>query len=186
MDDECRVLSADTLLVSLRPSLLPPPPPLPRRSSSVAPSPMTGLYACRATFGMPTLPDGLVRAGITPVGVELAREVLILHPQAGRPTRRSGPGNRHRRECEVGRLGARRLRRPGRGGERGPLRLGPAAVNGDCYCEGWMLLLRPDAAGLGGRSSPPAPAWRPPMRPGWKGQASRAAAGPDAGLRSAS
>ena len=89
--------------------------------------------------------DGLVRAGITPVGVGLAREVLIFTPKrAGRHF------EKHRAIATVESakwVGSVRAAFAGRvEAVNAPLVARAAAVNADCYGAGWMLLLRPDAA----------------------------------------
>ena len=89
--------------------------------------------------------DGLVRAGITPVGVDLAREVLIFTPKrAGRPFAK------HRAIATVESakwVGSVRSAFAGRvEAVNDALVARAAAVNADCYGAGWMLLLRPDAA----------------------------------------
>lgn len=88
---------------------------------------------------------GLVRAGITPVAVALAREVVIFTPKrvghafvAGRAiaTVESAKWVGSVRAGFAGRIEA----------VNEALAARAAPVNGDCYGEGWMALLRPDAA----------------------------------------
>ena len=86
--------------------------------------------------------DGLVRAGITPVGVALAREVLIFTPK------------RVGRDFEAGRgiatiesakwVGSVRAAFAGRVEAVNTALLARAApINRDCYGAGWLMLLRP-------------------------------------------
>ena len=102
------------------------------------------LYDVRGMSGTPRPPGGLVRAGITPVGVALAREVLIFTPKrVGRPVE----AGRAMATVESAKwVGSVRAAFAGRvEAVNAALADGAAAVNRDCYGEGWMLLLRPDA-----------------------------------------
>lgn len=86
--------------------------------------------------------EGLARLGITPVGVALAREVLIFTPKRiGKP-------------FEAGRAVATVESAKWVGSVRAAfagtveainevLVTQAASVNGDCYGEGWMLMVRP-------------------------------------------
>jgi len=90
------------------------------------------------------LPDGLVRAGITPVGVALAREVLIFTPKrVGRPVE----AGRAMATVESAKwVGSVRAGFAARVEAVNPaLAQGAAVVNRDCYGDGWMLVLRPEA-----------------------------------------
>lgn len=98
--------------------------------------------------------DGLVRAGITPVGVALAREVLIFTPK------------RVGREVAAGRAMATVESAKWVGSVRAAFAARVAAVNAelaarasvvnrDCYGAGWMLLLAPQV-----------PDWRAGLVPG--------------------
>jgi glycine cleavage system H protein len=88
------------------------------------------------------LPDGLVRAGITPVGVALAREVLIFTPKrVGRPVEAGRAMATVESAKWVGSVRAGFAARVEAVNEA--LARGAAVVNRDCYGEGWMLVLRP-------------------------------------------
>ena len=90
-------------------------------------------------------PGGLVRAGITPVGVALAREVLIFTPKrVGRPVEAGRAMATVESAKWVGSVRAGFAARVEAVNEA--LARGAAAVNRDCYGEGWLMLLRPDAA----------------------------------------
>lgn len=87
---------------------------------------------------------GLVRAGITPVGVGLAREVLIFTP--GRVGRRFAAGRSIATIESAKWVGSVRAAFPGRiEAVNEALVTRASTVNRDCYGEGWMALLRPDA-----------------------------------------
>jgi glycine cleavage system H protein len=88
--------------------------------------------------------DGLVRAGITPVGVALAREVLIFTPKR---VGRSFEKDRAIATVESAKwVGSVRAAFAGRvEAVNEALVARAAAVNTDCYGEGWMALLRPAA-----------------------------------------
>jgi glycine cleavage system H protein len=87
---------------------------------------------------------GLVRAGITPVGVALAREVLIFTPKrVGRPVEKGRAMATVESAKWVGSVRASFAARVE--AVNAALAKGAGAVNRDCYGEGWMLLLRPDA-----------------------------------------
>jgi glycine cleavage system H protein len=99
-------------------------------------------------------PDGLVRAGLTPVGVALAREVLIFTPKrVGRPV---APGRAMATVESAKWVGSVRAAFAARvAAVNEALARGAGAVNRDCYGEGWLLVLRPDASG-----------WRAGLTPG--------------------
>lgn len=89
--------------------------------------------------------DGLVRLGITPVGVALAREVLIFTPKRiGRPFE----AGRAVATVESAKwVGSVRTHFAGTVETINEALVAQASsVNGDCYGAGWMLLVRPDAA----------------------------------------
>jgi glycine cleavage system H protein len=88
--------------------------------------------------------DGLVRAGITPVGVALAREVLIFTPKR---VGRSFGKDRAIATVESAKwVGSVRAAFAGRVEAVNEALVGRAApINSDCYGAGWMLLLRPAA-----------------------------------------
>jgi glycine cleavage system H protein len=99
-------------------------------------------------------PESLVRAGLTPVGVALAREVLIFTPKrVGRPVQ----AGRAMATVESAKwVGSVRAAFPARvEAVNAALARGAGPVNRDCYGEGWLLLLRPDA-----------PDWRAALTPG--------------------
>jgi glycine cleavage system H protein len=86
--------------------------------------------------------DGLVRLGITPVGVALAREVLIFTPKRVGRRFEAGRGVATVESAKwVGSV------RAGFAGTVAAVNEALAAradvVNGDCYGAGWMLLVRP-------------------------------------------
>ena len=90
--------------------------------------------------------DGLVRAGITPVGVALAREVLIFTP--GRVGRRFGAGRAIATVESAKWVGSVRAAFPGQIEAVNEALVARAdTVNRDCYGAGWMALLRPETAG---------------------------------------
>jgi len=100
------------------------------------------------------LPDGLVRAGITPVGVALAREVLIFTPKrVGRPVEAGRAMATVESAKWVGSVRAGFAARVE--AVNAALAKGAGVVNRDCYGEGWMLVLRPEAEG-----------WRAALTPG--------------------
>ncbi len=89
--------------------------------------------------------DGLLRTGMTPVAIALAREVLVFTP------RRAG------QEFEKGRsfatiesakwVGAVRAAFDGSvAAVNETLIRRPTIANSDCYGEGWMMLVRPASA----------------------------------------
>jgi glycine cleavage system H protein len=86
--------------------------------------------------------DGLVRAGITPVGVALAREVLIFTPKR---VGRSFEKGRAIATVESAKwVGSVRSAFAGRVKAVNEALVAKATpVNGDCYGAGWMMLLRP-------------------------------------------
>jgi glycine cleavage system H protein len=88
--------------------------------------------------------DGLVRLGITPVGVALAREVLIFTPK--RVGRRFDAGRGVAVVESAKWVGSVRA---GFAGTIAAVNVALAAraeaVNADCYGAGWMLLVRPAA-----------------------------------------
>ena len=87
-------------------------------------------------------PGGLVRAGITPVGVALAREVLIFTPK--RVGRDVDPGKAMATVESAKWVGSVRAAFAARVAATNPaLATRATAVNRDCYGEGWMLLLAP-------------------------------------------
>ena len=91
-------------------------------------------------------PGGLVRAGITPVGVALAREVLIFTPK--RVGRDVDPGKAMATVESAKWVGSVRAAFAARVAATNPaLATRATAVNRDCYGEGWMLLLAPAAPG---------------------------------------
>jgi glycine cleavage system H protein len=91
------------------------------------------------------LAGGLVRAGITPVGVALAREVLIFTPKrVGRPVEAGRAMATVESAKWVGSVRAAFAARVE--AVNAALANGASVVNRDCYGEGWMLELRPDAA----------------------------------------
>jgi glycine cleavage system H protein len=97
---------------------------------------------------------GLVRAGITPVGVALAREVLIFTPKrVGRPVEAGRAMATVESAKWVGSVRAGFAARVAAVNEA--LARGTGAVNRDCYGEGWLLVLRPDT-----------PDWRDALTPG--------------------
>ncbi len=88
--------------------------------------------------------DGLVRAGMTPVGVALAREVLVFTPRR--------PGRPFERDRAIATVESAKWVGSVRAGFAGvvasvnePLTRRAAPINRDCYGEGWMLLLQPAA-----------------------------------------
>jgi glycine cleavage system H protein len=90
-------------------------------------------------------PDGLVRAGITPVGVALAREVLIFTPKrVGRDVLAGKAMATVESAKWVGSVRAAFAARVA--AINSVLAARAAVVNRDCYGEGWMLLLAPAAA----------------------------------------
>ena len=90
--------------------------------------------------------DGLVRAGITPVGVTLAREVLVFTPKRVGLT--FEPGRAIAVVESAKWVGSVRVAFAGRIEAVNEALVALAApVNGDCYGEGWMALLRPGAVG---------------------------------------
>ena len=100
------------------------------------------------------LPGGLVRAGITPVGVALAREVLIFTPKrVGRPVQAGRAMATVESAKWVGSVRAGFAARVE--AVNAALAKGAGVVNRDCYGEGWLLVLRPDA-----------PEWRTALTPG--------------------
>ncbi len=109
-------------------------------------------------------PDGLVRAGITPVGVALAREVLIFTPK--RVGREVAAGKAMATVESAKWVGSVRSAFAARVAATNPaLSTRATLVNADCYGEGWMLLLAPLApdwrAGLltGAAIAPAYEAW---------------------------
>lgn len=86
--------------------------------------------------------DGLVRAGMTQVGVALAREVIVFTPK-----RRGTSFEKHRAFATVESakwVGSVRVAFDGTVEEVNENAIrNPALVNSDCYGEGWMLLVRP-------------------------------------------
>ena len=120
--------------------------------------------------------DGLVRLGITPVGVALAREVLIFTPK--RIGRRFGVGNGVAIVESAKWVGSVRAGFAGTvAAVNAALVARAEAVNRDCYGAGWMLLVRPDddawQAGLltGAVVGPAYEAWM--EREGFEGCAAR-------------
>lgn len=88
--------------------------------------------------------EGLVRAGITPVGVALAREVLVFTPS--RVGRRFAAGRGIAVVESAKWVGSVRAAFAGRiEAINEALVARPGTVNRDCYGDGWMALLRPDA-----------------------------------------
>mgnify|MGYP001052919488 CR=1 FL=1 len=88
--------------------------------------------------------DGLIRAGITPVGVALARQVLIFTP--GRVGRIFGPGRSIATIESAKWVGSVRAAFAGRIEAVNEALVARAdTVNRDCYGKGWMVLLRPAA-----------------------------------------
>ncbi len=86
--------------------------------------------------------DGLVRAGITPVGVALAREVLIFTPKRVGRAFEAGRGIATIESAKW--VGSVRAAFAGQvEAVNTSLATRAAPVNRDCYGEGWMLLLRP-------------------------------------------
>src|SRR5687768_17193340 len=86
--------------------------------------------------------DGLVRLGITPVGVALAREVLIFTPK--RVGRRFEAGRAVATVESAKWVGSVRAGFAGTVAEVNAALVARAdAVNGDPYGAGWMLLVRP-------------------------------------------
>lgn len=86
--------------------------------------------------------DGLVRAGMTPVGVALAREVLVFTPKrAGRAFER---GRAFATVESAKWVGSVRAAFDGTvvAVNEEAMR-NPALVNDDCYGAGWLLLARP-------------------------------------------
>lgn len=88
--------------------------------------------------------DGLVRAGITPIGVALAREVLVFTPKR---VGRSVEAGRAMATVESAKwIGSVRAAFAGTvAAVNEALMARAAAVNHDCYGEGWMVLVRPAA-----------------------------------------
>lgn len=99
------------------------------------------------------LGDGLVRAGMTPVGVALAREVLIFTPKrVGRPVEAGRAMATVESAKWVGSVRAGFAARVEAVNEA--LARGAAVVNRDCYGEGWLLVLRPAAEDWQGALTP--------------------------------
>lgn len=95
--------------------------------------------------------DGVLRFGITPVGIALAREVLVFTPK------RVGfefEANRSVATMESAKwVGSVRVAFDGAvAAINEALVQRPTIVNDDCYGDGWMLLLRP-ADGVDWRAS---------------------------------
>lgn len=90
--------------------------------------------------------EGLVRAGMTVVGVALAREVLVFTPRrAGRDV---APGRAMATVESAKWVGSVRAGFAARiEAVNAPLTARADPVNRDCYGEGWLLLLRPAAPG---------------------------------------
>ena len=86
--------------------------------------------------------EGLVRAGITPVGVALAREVLVFTPK--RAGRSFGAGRAIATMESAKWIGSVRAAFAGTvEAVNEPLAARATVLNHDCYGEGWMLLVRP-------------------------------------------
>ena len=110
------------------------------------------------------LPGGLIRAGITPVGVALAREVLIFTPKrVGRPVEAGRAMATVESAKWVGSVRAGFAARVEAVNEA--LAKGAGAVNRDCYGDGWLMLLRPDAEAWSGGLTPGAEVG--PVYAGW-------------------
>lgn len=99
----------------------------------------------RHVWYLPQADDGLVRLGITPVGVALAREVLIFTPKRIGKTFEAGRAVATVESAKW--VGSVRAHFSGRVEAINEALLAQASsVNGDCYGAGWMLLVRPDDA----------------------------------------
>lgn len=86
--------------------------------------------------------DGLVRLGITPVGVALAREVLIFTPKRVGKAFEAGRAVATVESAKW--VGSVRAGFAGTVEAINEMLVAHAAsVNSDCYGEGWMLLVRP-------------------------------------------
>lgn len=87
---------------------------------------------------------GLVRAGITQVGVALAREVVVFTPK--RPGSTFEKGRAFATVESAKWVGSVRSAFDGVVAETNQAAFqNPDLVNRDCYGEGWMLLVRPDS-----------------------------------------
>lgn len=87
--------------------------------------------------------DGLVRAGMTTVGVALAREVLVVTPR--RPGRSFEMGRAIATVESAKWVGSVRAGFAGRvEAVNEPLTERAGPLNTDCYGAGWLMLLRPD------------------------------------------
>jgi glycine cleavage system H protein len=88
--------------------------------------------------------EGLVRAGMTPVGAALAREVLVFTP--GRLGRDIAPGRAMATIESAKWVGSVRAGFAARTeAVNTPLTARADPINRDCYGDGWLLLLRPAA-----------------------------------------
>jgi glycine cleavage system H protein len=89
------------------------------------------------------LPDGTIRAGFTPIAIELAGEVLVFTPKrVGKPFE----AQRSFATIECGKwVGAARAAFDGVVIASNPaLEMRPKLLNGDAFGAGWMLVVRPD------------------------------------------
>ncbi|HMN52264.1 MAG: glycine cleavage system protein H [Xanthobacteraceae bacterium] len=88
--------------------------------------------------------DGLLRAGITVIGVALAREVLVFTPKR--------PGTEFEKDRALAIVESAKWTGSVRSAFDGTvvavnesLKARPHIVNNDCYGKGWMVQLRPSA-----------------------------------------
>jgi glycine cleavage system H protein len=91
------------------------------------------------------LPDGTLRAGFTPLAIELAGEVLVFTPKR---IGRSFAARKSFATIECGKwVGAARAAFPGTViAANEELESRPRLLNEDAFGRGWMLIVRPDEA----------------------------------------
>jgi glycine cleavage system H protein len=86
--------------------------------------------------------EGLVRTGMTPVGIALAREVLVFTPRRVGMTFEAGRSFATIESAKW--IGAVRAAFDGEvAAVNEALKARPMLANSDCYGEGWMMLVRP-------------------------------------------
>jgi glycine cleavage system H protein len=96
------------------------------------------------------LPDGTIRAGFTPIAIELAGDVLVFTPKR---VGKTFEAQRSFATIECGKwVGAARAAFDGVVVAANPtLELRPKLLNEDAFAAGWMLIVRPASPGWQGK-----------------------------------
>lgn len=104
------------------------------------------LYDVRNHVWYAEVGDGLLRAGMTQIGVALAREVIVFTPKRA--------GSAFEQNKSFGTIESAKWVGSVRAAFEGAViavneqaMKQTALINSDCYGEGWLLLVRPDAGG---------------------------------------